>query len=100
MPPLAISADGKGVAMLPQARRRRTKAPEQRVRTFDKRAGTGEKKGCKRMAETLASLSNFLCELGQSLSFCYLLRVISGAGQTGTRSPNATANAFMAAFQP
>jgi hypothetical protein len=52
LPPLAISADGKGVAMLPEARRRRTKAPEQRVRTFDKRAGTGEKKGCKRMAET------------------------------------------------
>ena len=52
LPPLAISADGKGVAMLPQARRRRTKAPEQRVRTFDKRAGTGEKKGCKRMAGT------------------------------------------------
>ena len=25
---------------------------------------------------------------------------ISGAGQTGTRSPNATANAFIAAFQP
>src|SRR4029077_4938969 len=52
LPPLAISADGKGVAMLPGARRRRTRAPEQRVRTFDKRAGTGEKKGCKRMAET------------------------------------------------
>src|SRR5439155_494672 len=52
LPPLAISADGKGVAMLPEARRRRTRAPEQRVRTFDKRAGTGEKKGCKRMAET------------------------------------------------
>jgi hypothetical protein len=52
LPPLAISGDGKGVAMLPEARRRRTKAPEQRVRTFEKRAGTGEKKGCKRMAET------------------------------------------------
>ncbi|HEY1004110.1 MAG TPA: ISKra4 family transposase, partial [Streptosporangiaceae bacterium] len=52
LPPLAISADGKGVAMLPEARRRRTRAPEQRVRTFEKRAGTGEKKGCKRMAET------------------------------------------------
>ena len=52
LPPLALSADGKGVAMLPDARRRRTRAPEQRVRTFDKRAGTGEKKGCKRMAET------------------------------------------------
>jgi hypothetical protein len=52
LPPLAISADGKGVAMRPEARRRRAKAPEQRVRTFEKRAGTGEKKGCKRMAET------------------------------------------------
>ena len=52
LPPLAISADGKGVAMLPEARRRRTRAPEQQVRTFEKRAGTGEKKGCKRMAET------------------------------------------------
>jgi hypothetical protein len=52
LPPLALSADGKGVAMRPEARRRRTKAPEQRVRTFGKRAGTGEKKGCKRMAET------------------------------------------------
>jgi hypothetical protein len=52
LPPLAISADGKGVAMLPGARRRRTRAPDQRVRTFGKRAGTGEKKGCKRMAET------------------------------------------------
>jgi hypothetical protein len=52
LPPLAISADGKGVAMLPGARRRRTRAPEQKVRTFDKRAGTGEKKGHKRMAET------------------------------------------------
>ncbi len=52
LPPLAISADGKGVAMRPEARRRRTKAPEQRVRNFGKRAGTGEKKGHKRMAET------------------------------------------------
>jgi len=52
LPPLAISADGKGVAMLPGARRRRTRAPEQKVRTFDKRAGTGEKKGHKRMAGT------------------------------------------------
>ena len=52
LPPLVISADGKGVAMLPGARRRRTRAPDQKVRTFEKRAGTGEKKGCKRMAET------------------------------------------------
>jgi hypothetical protein len=50
--PLALSGDGKGVAMLPGARRRRTRAPEQKVRTFEKRAGTGEKRGCKRMAET------------------------------------------------
>ena len=50
--PLALSVDGKGVAMLPEARRSRTRAPEQKVRTFDKRAGTGEKKGHKRMAET------------------------------------------------
>ena len=41
LPPLALSADGKGVAMLPEARRRRTRAPEQKVRTFGKRAGTG-----------------------------------------------------------
>jgi hypothetical protein len=50
--PLAISADGKGVAMLPGARRRRAKAPGQRVRTFGKRLGTGEKAGHKRIAET------------------------------------------------
>ena len=52
LPPLALSGDGKGVAMLPEARRGRAKDPEQRVRTFEKRAGTGEKKGCTRMAET------------------------------------------------
>ena len=52
LPPLAISADGKGVAMRPEARRRTGKAPGERVRTFSKRAGTGEKKGCKRIAET------------------------------------------------
>ena len=51
LPPLALSADGKGVAMRPEARRRRTKAPGQRVQTFHKRRGTGEK-GHKRMAET------------------------------------------------
>jgi hypothetical protein len=52
LPPLAISADGKGVAMLPGARRRRARAPGQRVRNFRKRPGTGEKKGHKRMAGT------------------------------------------------
>ena len=51
--PLVISADGKGVAMRPEARRRRgAKGPGQRVRTFGKRLGTGEKAGHKRMAET------------------------------------------------
>jgi hypothetical protein len=49
--PLAISADGKGVAMRPESRRRRARAPDQRVRNFEKRRGTGEK-GCRRMAET------------------------------------------------
>jgi hypothetical protein len=48
--PLALSADGKGVAMRPEARRRTAKAPEDRVRNYDRRRGTGEK-GCKRMAE-------------------------------------------------
>jgi hypothetical protein len=52
LPPLALSADGKGVAMRPEARRRRAVAPGRRVQTFRKRTGTGEKKGCKRMAET------------------------------------------------
>jgi hypothetical protein len=52
--PLGLSGDGKGVAMRPEARRRRAKAPEQRSRTFEKRTGTGEKKGHKRMAETAA----------------------------------------------
>ena len=52
LPPLAISADGKGVAMRPEARRRRGPTPVPRVRTFAKRTGTGEKKGHKRMAET------------------------------------------------
>ena len=49
--PLVISADGKGVAMRPEARRRRAKAPDQRTQTFEHRRGTGEK-GHKRMAET------------------------------------------------
>jgi hypothetical protein len=51
LPPLVISADGKGVAMRPEARRCRAKAPDQRVQTFEHRRGTGEK-GHKRMAET------------------------------------------------
>ena len=48
-----------------------------------------------------ASLSNFLCKLGQSLSFCYIIvGSFRRPGQTGTRLGNVTANAFMAAFQP
>jgi hypothetical protein len=52
LPPVVLSADGKGVAMRPEARRRRAKAPDKRSRTFAKKTGTGEKKGHKRMAET------------------------------------------------
>jgi len=48
--PLVLSADGKGVAMRPESRRKRTKAPGQRVRTFQARPGIGEK-GHKRIAE-------------------------------------------------
>lgn len=50
--PLAISADGKGVAMRPEARRRTAAAPARRARAFEHRQGTGEKPGHKRMAET------------------------------------------------
>ena len=48
--PLALSADGKGVAMRPESRRRRTKAPGKRVKNFATRPGIGEK-GHKRIAE-------------------------------------------------
>lgn len=49
--PLALSADGKGVAMRPESRRKRAKAPGRRVKNFGKRPGIGEK-GHKRIAET------------------------------------------------
>ena len=49
--PLGLSADGKGVAMRPDSRRKGSRAPGKRVRNFQKRRGTGEK-GHKRMAET------------------------------------------------
>lgn len=49
--PLALSADGKGVAMRPESRRPGTKAPGRRVRTFATRPGIGEK-GHKRIAQT------------------------------------------------
>jgi hypothetical protein len=49
--PLGLSADGKGVAMRPESRRKRTKAPGRRVKRFRNRPGIGEK-GHKRIAET------------------------------------------------
>jgi hypothetical protein len=48
--PLMLSADGKGVAMRPESRRKRAKAPGKRVKTFQNRAGIGEK-GSKRIAQ-------------------------------------------------
>ena len=58
----------------------------------------GEDGGPRRL---VMSLSNFLCKPGQSLSFCYItVDSFRCPGQTGTRSGNVTANAFMAAFQP
>jgi hypothetical protein len=50
--PLVISADGKGVAVRPQARRSSARREDQRTRLFAHRTGTGEKTGTKRMAET------------------------------------------------
>jgi hypothetical protein len=51
--PLAISADGKGVAMRPEARRAGTaRKASGRAKAFGKRLGTGEKNGHKRIAET------------------------------------------------
>jgi hypothetical protein len=49
--PVVLSADGKGVAMRPESRRARSKAPGRRVKTFSTRPGIGEK-GHKRIAET------------------------------------------------
>jgi hypothetical protein len=52
--PLGLSGDGKGVAMRPGARRAETarKARKRPGQAFGKRLGTGQKAGCKRMAET------------------------------------------------
>jgi len=52
--PLAISADGKGVAMRPGARRAETarKARHRAPQAFGSRLGTGQKAGQKRIAET------------------------------------------------
>jgi hypothetical protein len=49
----------------------------------------------------LGSVSSLLCKLRHLLFFCYITVGSSWRPrQTGTRSPNATAKAFMAAFQP
>ena len=52
--PLVISADGKGVAMRPEARRPGTarKAAKRPGQAFGKRLGTGQKSGTRRIAET------------------------------------------------
>jgi hypothetical protein len=51
--PLALSADGKGVAMRPEARRAETaRKASGREKAFGRRLGTGEKSGHKRIAET------------------------------------------------
>jgi hypothetical protein len=51
--PLAISADGKGVAMRPGARRAGTvRKASKRAKASGRRLGTGEKAGHKRIAET------------------------------------------------
>jgi hypothetical protein len=90
LPPLAISADGKGVAMRPEARRRRTRAPEQKVRTFDKRAGTGEKKGCKRMAETGCVFDVQVPDVpdGPARTPEHVMRPDPGAGKNAPRAVN------------
>jgi hypothetical protein len=86
LPPLAISADGKGVAMRPEARRRRTKAPEQRVRTFGKRTGTGEKKGHKRMAETGCVFDVIAAEQPRTPE--QVMRPDPGCGKNAPRAQN------------
>jgi hypothetical protein len=52
--PLAISADGKGVAVRPEARRAGTarNAGKRPGQAFGKRLGTGQKAGARRIAET------------------------------------------------
>ena len=52
--PLAMPADGKGVSMRPEARRPETarKVAGRPGQAFGKRLGTGQKSGCKRIAET------------------------------------------------
>jgi hypothetical protein len=77
-------------------------APGLRLDQLARRAEALEKKLAPDAVKARRSLSNFLCKLGQLLSFCcYVIAdCFRLAGQTGTRSGNATANAFMAAFQP
>ena len=65
--PLAISADGKGVAMRPEARWGGGPIPVPRVRGFAERSGTGEKKGHKRMSEAGCVFDVLPPELARSL---------------------------------
>ena len=76
--------------MLPEARRRRTKAPDQKVRTFDKRAGTGEKKGCKRMAETGCVFDVAVPDVpdGPARTPEQVMRPDPGAGKNAPRAVN------------
>ena len=58
------------------------------------RARAAEQRGAARACQI------FCVSWGSRCPFVMLVGSFSVPGQTGTRSPNATANAFMAAFQP
>ena len=64
-----------------------TRAPEQRVRTFEKRAGTGEKKGCKRMAETGAVFDVAVPD-GPARTPEQVMRPEGGSGKKPPRAQN------------
>ena len=87
----AIACAVMEVAPEKARKRREQAAKDARVQRWEEDSGNA----------ALMSLSNFLCKPGQSLSFCYItVDSFRCPGQTGTRSGNVTANAFMAAFQP
>jgi hypothetical protein len=90
LPPLAISADGKGVAMRPEARRATARAPGRRARNFEHRRGTGEKTGHKRMAETGCVFDVRPPEGSGPLSRTpeQIMRPQPGSGKTAPRAVN------------
>jgi hypothetical protein len=95
----ACTVDPDGAAK----RRERAEREEARVRFWRDNGGACALAayGLPTDAALGGSLSNLLCELGQLSSFCYItVGSFRCSGQTGTRSPNATENAFIAAFQP